>query len=200
MRWGSACVCMLCAALPAGWVAHRIRDSALTYFRSYMETATPVRFPSVPPRFLTAACPGHHTDTAFAVVTVYEGQHQRLRPRQQQMICRLARSATHFTNADLFLLTAEASSDALKCGWKQCLFERLPNTTAWMNAMARLYTRILFLNLTLALPYRQFAPMLTGGVVKTPAIMLLPPDLDPASWWSCLRYRAADVCLFWSWV
>lgn len=177
-----------------------IRRRAWRFYRVYANTTAPVLFAAAAPeRKLMGACYGHHTVTPFAVVSSYIPPPRVYdSPYYDGLIRKLSMSIAHFSNADRLLLTTQANTAALQSGWKQCLVSpALPfDIEHHLRELRPFYKKILFLNLTTALPYGP--PALAAN--NDSMVLRLPEGLDPGSMLSCMWHAATDICLFWQWI
>jgi hypothetical protein len=111
-------------------------------------------------------CYGHHLNTAFAVASMLHHPNQWI---TQQMLGKVARQVRRFTNADLVLLTTEASDEARFAGWSQCL------TTAPLSlSLLAPYTQVLLLELD-TLPLRPFAHWFGDSDMEENGVVLANP-------------------------
>jgi hypothetical protein len=142
-----------------------MRSRALQYYSAYAATTQPLLFStSATEGRILPPCFSHHASAPYAVTTLYSDP-----SRQRALVCPLGRSLAHFTNADRLFITAEASDEARECGWRQCLWPALLERDEHLRLLLPFYSRVLFLELSSVLPFRQFAPQL-----------LLAPPVLPA--------------------
>ena len=127
----------------------RMRAKALhAYYEPYMNTTVPWRLPLLNGRLMQDACFAQRASTSVAIVTMVTS------PSPERLLCTLAHSIRHFTNADMLVFTTHAM-DRL-CGWKYCLWQTLSaSSVAHVQLLLPFYDTLLFLDYATILPFQQ---------------------------------------------